>query len=594
MPEMALPALDFDFAGLQIDMAEYKDSQQSMLSPQTRARSGSSVSDHSLLGIDIPSSGVGSYQLPFNDLFQISSAQKAPMGHLFEGEEELLLDDFDFEFDGEGKIRDINEEERQVLRSGSIIPHLGRLESDSAANDRVHREHEEAVAGLAQGAEFDADGDFIMQVDDDLNALPEADPFSPKVASGRPRRNSDLSASPQVESSSDTAEAQLKAPRKRRPAKRIESDHKMELLNADLARWNREYLENMQVARDQKQKKNNAAQAKANAKAWVFGNGIGNIGQGIGRSHIPSPLDVFAGEGLMAAITGTVTPSRDLKRRRGNDEEDDMNDGRNVRPRPEIDEDNLGRNLNVEDDLMFNNFDDSNQEIGRDAPGGLDDHPSSAMPWNVSASLHSFRTHGPGSFGGRGSSIPGGRPHSRLTSASPLLGRGSALGVPLPEIERLDEGTDDNFPAVDNRGYSPSVELFRGRGRTLTPSGAGDLISEKDFEMFGPVAAIDTQTANQSQWVKEALAREAMNFFDFVKNTIIEGDIDAGEEDAEMGGFEKELGSGQVSFEMLFPPENNTAMVASQAFHHVLTLATKRLLGVQQEELWSDIMIHIL
>lgn len=567
---MALPVLNFDFASLQFDMAAYKDSQQSMLSPHGRARSGSSVSDHSLLGFDIHSSTVGSYQLPANDPFQVSSVQKNPLGHMFEDEEQLMLDDFDFEFDGEGKMRDI--------ASGGdddIGLQFGRQESDSAAGDRIRREHEEALMGRQPKPQFDTDGDFIMQIDDDIHGLPDADPFCPK-----PHQNSDLSDSAQIEQSpSDIAEAQLKAPRKPRLAKIIESDEQIELRNADLTKWNNQYIENMRIASTQRHKRYATAQAKTNAKIWVFGNGIGNIGQGIGRSHIPSPLDVFTGDELIAAITGFFPVSRVPKRRR--EEDDAVEDQRQVRPRIDIEEDNLGRDINVEDDVMFNQFEDP--EVGRDAPAGLEDHPSSAMPWNVSASLYSYR---------RASSIPSGRPGSRLTSASPLLGRGSTLGGALPDIERLEEGTDDDFPAIGDLGHLSSSLGPAGRGRNLTPS--GDLAAEIQYEIFGPVAAVDTQTANQSQWVKEAMARESMNFFDFVKNTILEADIDASEQNQEDGELARDLGAGEVSFAVLFPPESNTAMVASQAFHHILTLATKSLLGVQQDEVFGDIRMRVL
>ena len=145
---------------------------------------------------------------------------------------------------------------------------------------------------------------------------------------------------------------------------------------------------------------------------------------------------------------------------------------------PNIDEENIARSMNMEDDLMLQ-FDDSNPELGRDAPAGLDDHPYSAMPWNVSASVQSFRTQEPGSIRGRGSSVPSGHPGSRLISASPLLGRGSALGGPLTDIERIDEQAD-NFAPVG--GYSSSLGAVGGRGRTLTPS--GDHVTEEEFEMF--------------------------------------------------------------------------------------------------------------
>ena len=85
-----------------------------------------------------------------------------------------------------------------------------------------------------------------------------------------------------------------------------------------------------------------------------------------------------------------------------------------------------------------------------------------------------------------------------------------------------------------------------------------------------------------------------MNFFEFVKNTINEGCIDNDEDDELNGGLAKEVRDGEIGFEALFPPDNNSAMVAAQAFHHVLTLATKNLLHVQQDALWSNILISVI
>lgn len=162
---------------------------------------------------------------------------------------------------------------------------------------------------------------------------------------------------------------------------------------------------------------------------------------------------------------------------------------------------------------------------------------------------------GPGSLGGvRPSSLD--RRASRLPSASPLVGRG------LPRYSSIE------LPIGNEDDEGP----FRGRSRS-------DHQAEDDFQLYGPGAAVDTQTAADSQWVRSTLNQEANNFLTFVQSKI--GEIPALEDE------EDELsGDGQpresVTFEALLPPAQNTKVVASQALYHVLALATKGLLHVEQ------------
>ena len=140
------------------------------------------------------------------------------------------------------------------------------------------------------------------------------------------------------------------------------------------------------------------------------------------------------------------------------------------------------------------------------------------------------------------------RASRRLTSASPLLGRGRDAGLRPSDLSLgLPSGDDDDMLGADD----PALE---------------------DFELFGPAAAVDTQTAGQSQWLSGILERESRNFLDFV-NVRLEDKAEA-EEQEEMVD--------SITFEELLPPAQNTKVVASQAFLHVLTLATKGLLTVQQ------------
>jgi predicted nucleic acid-binding protein len=150
-------------------------------------------------------------------------------------------------------------------------------------------------------------------------------------------------------------------------------------------------------------------------------------------------------------------------------------------------------------------------------------------------------------------------------------------------LENLQREDDFGFPA----GALEDLDVSEGQ---RVPLGATQEVEE--FEIFGPAAAVDTQTAQDCYWIKEALARESLNFLEYVKNTLVEQETNEIENDAFMGEAEtaKER---EVGFETLFPPETNSMMVAAQAFHHVLTLATKNLLKVRQDEPFDDIWMGV-
>ena len=206
------------------------------------------------------------------------------------------------------------------------------------------------------------------------------------------------------------------------------------------------------------------------------------------------------------------------------------------------------------------------------------------MPWNtgsrqgsvgqgrgLASSIGGFPSSvgAPGSILPVGGAIPGSldRRASRITSASPLLGRGSQrLGsLELPVYE------DDD-------------ELLGGR----IVSGSEVL---DDFQLYGAAANVDTQTAAQSQWMKATLDQESNNFLDFVKTEIAakvgpldaEGDELSVEDDARRS----------VLFEELLPPMQHTKIVAAQALHHVLALVTKGLMTVQQDAGYGPIRMAL-
>jgi meiotic recombination protein REC8, fungi type len=204
------------------------------------------------------------------------------------------------------------------------------------------------------------------------------------------------------------------------------------------------------------------------------------------------------------------------------------------------------------------------------------------MPWNTgsragsatgrfySSSMGGFPTSAAGPEGSIQSSLP--RRINRLTSASPLVGRGPRPSAELERLSSLDIPDDE--------------AALLGRGSDDTVAGLG----VDEFELYGPSATVDTQTAQQTQWMRDTLDRESYNFLDFLK-AAIEGQDPP---DGSLPGAGEVLGNKFVIFEELLPPRENTKMVAAQGLIHALSLATKNLIAVQQDEAYGDILMSIL
>jgi len=360
--------------------------------------------------------------------------------------------------------------------------------------------------------------------------------------------------------SSSIAAAPLR--RKARVPKPIPIDTNTELRNRDLMAMNNNYLTAMVQQRDTNFAKKTTKQIKDSALHWILGIGINRVGDGIGRSKGKTPLlDMFSGASLFHLVTGKTLEVHGQKRESEGDETGDAE--RRVRARLDAG-DQVGRGAAGElgDDGYYLQGDDV--EMGRDAP---DDHEdiSSAMPWNVSASirgssiargLHGSVTGPPGSVTG---SV--GRPGSRMISASPLLGRGRLSGL---EQLAANEGLTSEAYLVDELG------------------GIEELGDYDEFQLYGPGTEADTQEAGHASWQKRILDRESDNFLDFIRNSIegrrmrlVDGDVDT------------------IDFEDILPPNTNSRVVAAQALLHVLTLTTKNLIATKQREDFGPIQLRL-
>lgn len=308
----------------------------------------------------------------------------------------------------------------------------------------------------------------------------------------------------------------------------IGTDTNTTLRNTDLARWNNEYTTNMANVSKQKQQNKVQTTAKKNAAFWVFGQGIGSVGMGLGAQREDHPLKCFSGKGLENTLYGDIQRRVTKKDHRKSEKESD------------IDTD--------ADQQRHSNEKGTNTidiEIGRHAPPSLMDEHSSQMPWNLN-SAQSSRIGRLGSLSelstkfvlGESSLRPQRR--GRLTSASPLSGRGYR--------EQLDSLSLQGGDGLE--GFDEDLEI----SRYLEAELAAD--KEDITTLSGRISAI--------QRVASQLDQENMNFFDFIQDTMDEN------------------GQGEMAFSNLLPPGKTSGTVATQGLMNVLTLATKGVLSVNQ------------
>ncbi len=290
----------------------------------------------------------------------VSSVQRsAQPGRLLDDEDEGFNFDPGFTIDAEGNVI---EDHEAGPGSGAALSGAVRHGSDYAASGHVRQELLEGFQTIGVGITISAydcianllqqrdatDQDIdIPRFDDNDNILPDAEPFPEMAPPGANLRKSN-SEVPQEHESSDSAEAPLK--RKQREPNALPIDQRMELHNADLAQWKADYAGNMAKAIEIKRHHKAPALAKKNAAFWVIGSGIGGVGAGLGSSKMKSPLNMFAGEAMMEALTGIKAPTAGQKRSRDDeDTADSDSEARRVKMRAD-DGDQIGRG----DELLLN------------------------------------------------------------------------------------------------------------------------------------------------------------------------------------------------------------------------------------------------
>ncbi|KAL3460599.1 Rec8 like protein-domain-containing protein [Aspergillus heterothallicus] len=509
LPENNLPGLTIDFTKL-TQLLEAKESQQSSFLPETPDLSQSAVSRNSSLRLNLPSDDniVG-------DIGGFSSeadiAGSVPGGLHLAG-----LMTSSFEDGGDGNIVELGPRQQSEAR----IPILADEDIEMA----IPNEPFQSAHGL------------VVSVEEDALAL---------------------------EAGNQDGGDEVTMRQRYRAPKLLPSDENTALRSFELTQMNNEYMRNMAVAARQKRNNRIPTQAKKNAAYWVFGIGIGSVGSGLGTSRTVHPLQFFSGDDLYEALA----PKRVGHKRAL--EDDQESEGRRVRAREE-DKDHMA---GPEDG---NNLWNEDVELGRRASLALQDDNSSQMPWNITASVQSSRHERSGNiFGGFGSvsdfssrgipesvgslardpglGIPR-RARSRLTSASPLAGRG--LPYDINELSIPDQ--EDDLEGFDLTQY-------------LEDNAMGD--SHSIGDIAGP--SYRSQPELQNSLTESVMDQEGLNFLAFLAARISSSKTDDGTQ-----GLSADE---EITFSALLPPQKTSRTIATQGLMHILALITKGFLSVRQD-----------
>ncbi|KAJ5180113.1 hypothetical protein N7492_003323 [Penicillium capsulatum] len=418
------------------------------------------------------------------------------------GLEEGVLLQPDFEFDADGNIVEFDASHLSPRKRRKLTEDL--QPGDETTTDVIMEDPVITMPGegLSTQANETVDAEIGRQEQDELAEGP------PALAQDPDRM--EIMESPQPR-------------RAKRAARKIECDDQTTLRNTDLARWNNEYLTNMAQASKQKEQNKMQTIVKKNAAFWVFGQGLGSVGIGLGTLHAAHPLKIYSGEDFYDTLSGFINPN---ERASTHGNENSTGNKRQQDP-PDV-------------------------ELGRQGPPSLIDEHSSQMPWNITASVQSSqrgRLGSMGDFSARGAQDStgrlGSRPRNRITSASPLAGRGYRDGR-----ERLD--------SLSIPGY-PDEELDDLERMEITNYLEGELAADhEDFSALSRRASAARAISN--------LDTESLNFLEFIKT-----------------GMGASPDTNHILFSSLLPPNETTRTVATQGLMNVLTLATKGVLTVSQE-----------
>jgi meiotic recombination protein REC8, fungi type len=468
----------------------------------------------------------------FLDGFDLPRTQSSQVSMKPPGTAELLkLDNSMSVFDNDEEIQEYEDWGIEIDADGNLMsfveePELPKLPRD---DDQV----QDAPQEDDHNPILDNDGDAI--VDFDGPALPDAEPFPPRKEVVE-------------EDSQDIPEPEVAAApiRKRRQRHALAPDAETTLSRKKIKAWGEDYMKNIERARNRARRKTTVAQAKSNAYNLIFGRGLTDVGIPIGRPNLALPLaDFFAGDALETSIL-CITPragDKPPRRRRRTALEalelESEEEERRVRPRLSAEPQQAGQadDIFVGDDERGLRDDEEAIEVGRQSGKALAEIHSD-VPWNRPSSQMPS------------SSAKGGRHgfgSSRQVSPSPLRAQGSQNF----DIERYSD--QPYFGSDDFEG-----SMHSGNNNSFDDGMKGDMPAPP-------------QEARISQAMEEALGREGTNFLNYVQAA------------ADEKGIPREDGKNWVEFDHLFERQDQTRAVATQAFYHTLTLATRGAIKVEQD-----------
>ncbi|KAK1574344.1 Rec8 like protein-domain-containing protein [Colletotrichum navitas] len=513
-----------------------KNKSQSQLSPFPDPIDFTGGRENSVLHLDISQSFEAfNYPLP-SPFARSSSAQNT---FLPRNREDLELDMNADPFDAMNDLENFGGVELEIDENGAVIVDEDDLELP--ALERANMGYAEELPQNEanpnqQPIVHDSEGNVPMMGSDPI-FQPEDDALQ-------------LSESPKGDQRDQAA-----APsRKRRRVMKLDNEGTT-ISRTVLKSWQEQYVENAERA-TRKRKGVTQSQARSNAYFLTLGQGIGGIGRSTGIPGTDFPLaDIFAGSGLRDIIYGppsapqedVQTPSPQGRRRRANEAFGEAGSGsedRNVRPR--VDETPRPGGSMDDDggafDMMFG--EETMPEMGMEAAQPMDEHQSSSMmPWNRTPSV------------GRASSVisHSARRHEQVNRQKSTSIRGSSI----PPFEPLHSapGSDWGIASVDKLGsQNPRPE---------------------DSNPAGFAANAEQEGNSDSQWMRSTLDTASEEFLQWVEEEAKKtGQVKVGD-DKENRRW--------VEFEELIEPAKQNHVVAAQAFHHVLSLATKNAISVEQQ-----------
>ncbi|KAF9879517.1 dolichyl-di-phosphooligosaccharide-protein glycotransferase [Colletotrichum karsti] len=534
IPQFSLDSGELLFPSQEKVLAGSGDKSQSQLSPFS-SPIGFDFGAHNDIQLDFSQSSNGDFQIasPFMrrspaDTFLPKGRENIDMGAGDINPEIVDEDDYMgafMEVDPNGGL--IDDDDDLDL---PILPEM-EVEYDVSIQDQ---QHDLPYQDQGQGQDQDQDQDQI---------LPDADADMPLIGSDPPVAHQEF----QVPASPDQGRSdEVVAPAAKRRRVALKMDDETVLSRNVLKGWQDNYLQSAEDARLKKLRKQPTTTEAANfARHLVLGRGLFNVSDFRDSPRITFPLvQDFAGDGLRDKILGSLedweqgseASSHKGRRRAAAEAFGDEEDPRNVRPRLE-ETPQQGRSQDDIPEFNVMYSDETIPEMGMEGPQPMAEHMSSSlMPWNQTPSV------------GRGSVGPGPGP-SLQQSGRQLSVRGSSVrSNSLPPFEPLQDAhsSDD----VGFQGYDEAQ-----------PAGLLD--------------GIEQQNQDDAQWSRSIMDTASQDFLNWTEEHIKNTGF------AKMG--DPNENRRWVKFEDLCEPGQRDHTIAAQAFYHILSLATKNVISVEQD-----------